>query len=79
MFENKTYEGIHYSRFVASYVKEGGSLERKKQYIFEEWLNQLKINDKPIPKDIVQDIYNYGTNGKMELEFNAYAFLKKQK
>jgi hypothetical protein len=79
MFENKNYEGIYYSRFVASYCRSGGSLENRKCWLFKEWLEQLIINEKPIPQDIVKEIYDYGINGKMELEFDAYEFLKNRK
>ena len=69
--ENKVFRGIHYSRFVASWTNMGG----KTNWMFKAWLAQLTINDEPIPEEIVQDIYDYGTNGKMELEQNAKAFL----
>lgn len=77
MYENKNYEGIYYSRFVASYVREGGNFIIDDQWLFKEWLRQLIINGKPIPENVIREIYNYGTNGKMELEWNAYEFLKK--
>lgn len=71
MFENKTYEGIHYSRFVASWAKEIGKIDWK----FKAWLTRLTINHKPIPKEIVNEIFNYATCGKMELEGNAIYFM----
>ena len=70
MFENKVYEGIHYSRFVASFSKKGVV-----NYKFRKWLEQLIINGKPIPEDVIDEIYNYGTNGKLELETAAFRFL----
>jgi hypothetical protein len=73
MFKNEKFEGIHYSRFVVSFAKAGGRLD----YRFRDWLEQLIINGKNIPSDIIDDIYNYGTCGKLELEGNAKLFLKK--
>lgn len=70
VFENKIYEGIHYSRFVASFWKSGG-----RQSQFKYWLRTLIINGKPIPDDVVRKIYNYGTNGKLELEMHSKMFV----
>ncbi len=70
MFENKVYEGIHYSRFVASWTKKGGMMS----YRFRKWLEHLTINGKKIPEEIVQEIYNYGTDGKLELEIDAFNY-----
>ena len=72
MFENKIYEDIYYSRFVASWVKAGGG---KIDYRFEDWLATLEINGKKIPYDIIREIYLYGENGKLELELSAEKFL----
>lgn len=76
-FENKIYEGIHYSRFVASWVLAGGELRRRNAYILKDWLRTLKINDKPIPEDIIMEIYLYATNGKLELQTSAKNFLER--
>ena len=70
-WENKIYENIHYSRFIVSYAKKGGKLNRK----FKEWLKHLVINGKHIPQDIIDDIYFLGTNGKFELENDAMKYL----
>lgn len=72
MFENKNYEGIYYSRFVASYTNKGGKTDWK----FKEWLKELVINGNQIPEEVIKEIYDYATNGKLELEMNAEAFLK---
>lgn len=79
MFENKQYEGIYYSRFLASWCNAGGSFGQRTGWLFKDWLRQLIINGKPIPEEIVNDIYNYASNGKMELEGNAKVFLAKQR
>lgn len=74
MFENKIYEGIHYSRFVASWNKICG----KVNFEFKLWLNTLTINGKPIPENVIDEIYNFGTNGKLELEENIRTYLDKR-
>ena len=73
MFENKTFEDIHYSRFIASWIRAGG---KKCNYRFEDWLKTLTINGKAIPDEIVKEIVDLGSNGKMELEHVAEKFLK---
>ena len=73
MFENKTFEGIYYSRFIASWINEGGG---KCDYRFREWLRTLTINGKAIPEEVIKEIVNLGSNGKMELEHIAKKFLK---
>lgn len=70
-FENKIYENIHYSRFVASWLKESHG---EKTYKMKEWLKTLVINGKPIPEEIIKEIYNYATNGKLELEVSVRKF-----
>lgn len=72
MFENKVYEGIHYSRFVASWLKSF----KAKEGLFKEWLKSLKINGKPIPDDVIKEIVDLGFNGKLELEEHIKLFLK---
>ena len=74
MFENKIYENIYYSRFAASWVRAGGG---KFNWRFKDWLKQLVINGKYIPEEIVNEIYNYAENGKLELETNAENFIRK--
>lgn len=72
-FENKIYEGIHYSRFVSSWINSNGG---KCNNRFYKWLTTLVINGKHIPDDIAKEIWQYGANGKLELEENARRFLK---
>lgn len=75
-WENKIYEGIHYSRFIVSYAKVGGDLGKKRE--FEDWLKSLTINGKQIPEEIIDEISFIAGNGKMELEGNARLFLKER-
>lgn len=76
MFENKEFEGIYYSRFIASWIKVGGELRTRNAYLFKDWLRTLTINDKKIPEDIIMEIYNFATNGKLELQTLASRFLE---
>ena len=71
MFENRIIEGIHISRFVASWVKEGGKLN----FTFKEWLGTLTINERKLTNDEIREIYDFATNGKLELEILASKFL----
>lgn len=72
-FENKTFEGIYYSRFIASYVKVNGKIYKDE---FEDWLRSLTINGKKMTEDEIWDIYNLATCGKLELETNCRNFFK---
>ena len=76
MFKNKNFEGIYYSRFIASWHNVNGELSNRSSWQFEDWLRSLTINDKKIPDDIIREIVELGTNGKMELEHSAYEFIK---
>ena len=71
-FENKEFEGVHYSRFIASFAKEGGNV---RSMSFKRWLRQLVINGKSMPEEVVNDIYFIAANGKLELEDDAAMFL----
>ena len=77
-FENKMYEGIHYNRFVASWLNAGGTFKRRRIEVenFKDWLRSLKINGETIPEDVIMQIANYGSCGKLELETSAKQFLK---
>lgn len=65
--ENKDFEGIFYSRFIASYVKVKGKIYYNE---FKEWLSSLNINGKTMPESVILEIADMGTNGKLELEEN---------
>ena len=45
----------------------------------KDWLRQLTINDKPIPEEAIMEIYNFATNGKLELQANARNFIFQRK
>ena len=74
-FENKTFEGIHYSRFIASWNKVKGNTFN---YEFREWLRSLTINNRKIPDDVIQEICNLRDNGKLELQEHAKKFSLKK-
>lgn len=75
-FENKSYEGIYYTRFIMSWVRMGGQLTIRSSRSFESWLRSLTINDKKIPENVIKEIMFIATNGKMELEDSANDYLK---
>ena len=74
MFENKEFEGIYYSRFIASYANVRGINDHFGS--LRVWLRTLTINGKKMPEDVVWDIYNMATSGKLELEANCRNFFK---
>lgn len=73
-FENKiTKQGIHYSRYIASYTKEAIKAGRpvyRDELI--EWLRLVGVE----PEESIE-IANLAGNGKMELEFHASKWLHK--
>ena len=83
-FENKVFEGIHYSRIIASWNK---IVWRHKEIVekynermeFVNWLSTLTINDKKLPDDVIRDIINLKYNGKLELEIIATNFITDMK
>ena len=70
-FENaKTNNGIHYSRYIASWKRKGGKLYVDDDSLFIKWLRAENLTDEEI-----SDIRLLLTNGKMELESSAVAFM----
>lgn len=68
----KSHNGINYSRYIASWRREGGDI---KGYLFERWLReQEQLTDEEI-----QDIMFLIDNGKMELERSAREFMERNK
>ena len=72
MFENKKINGIHASRFIMSWVREGGRLGHhgEDHDEFKKWLRSLGLNE-----DEINDIWILASNGKMELEASARKFI----
>lgn len=75
MFENRAIKGIYMSRYLASWMKanDGKVFHR---WDFEEWLETLVIDEEKLSQEEIRDIVSYATNGKLELEISALAFLK---
>jgi hypothetical protein len=72
MFENKIIDGVHATRYIASWAKMGGDFGHKSKgrFDFYDWLKSLNLTD-----DEVDYIYNLATNGRMELEYSAKNFM----
>lgn len=73
MFENKLIKDIHVSRYIASWHVAGGHLgtSEKGRFDFAKWLESLGLTDEEVAY-----IYNYATNGKLELENSVRVFLR---
>lgn len=73
MFENKTIRGIHMSRYIASFIRCGGILP-----LFGDWLEQLTIDGESLTEDEKDELYEFASCGKLELEMDARRFLAKR-
>ena len=72
MFENGNFNGIYYSRFIASWVRKGGMLKTGHDIsMFRSWLTEIGCDDETVDK-----ITFLASNGKLELENSAERFLK---
>ena len=70
-FENaKTHNGIHYSRYVASWLRKGGKIYP--EGLFYRWLKEKE----QLTEQEINDIYFMMQTGKMELEASAAEFMK---
>ena len=79
-FENELIRGIYISRYVGSWLNvsypiEHTSRSRNKYGLFIAWLRQLVIDGEHLTEDEVWRIYNFATNGKLELQENAKKFV----
>ena len=71
-FENGNFNGIFYSRFIASWVRKGGMLKTGHDIsMFRSWLTEIGCDDETVDK-----ITFLASNGKLELENSAERFLK---
>ena len=69
-FENKMIKGVHASRYIASWVRSGGSLKYRREP-FREWLFSEGLTEEEV------DHVDYlAHNGRMELEDSSKLFLK---
>ena len=65
-------KGCHTSRFISSWVRSGGTLNRRHgEDDFREWLESLGLS-----KEEVDHIRYLASNGKMELEQDAKQFIE---
>ena len=67
MFENKKFNDIHATRYIASWFNSGGS-----RYVcdFEDWLMSLGFT-----AEEARYVWNMATCGKLELEVDAKKFI----
>ena len=71
MFENGNFNGIFYSRFIASWVRKGGMLKTGHDItMFRSWLTEIGCDDETVDK-----ITFLASNGKLELENSAERFI----
>lgn len=71
MFENGNFNGIYYSRFIASWLRKGGMLKTGHDIsMFRSWLTEIGCDDETVDK-----ITFLASNGKLELENSAERFL----
>lgn len=71
-FENFTINGIYATRFIASWLAEGGKLKNGSDLcLFRTWLRSLKLTNEEVDR-----ISFLVTNGKLELKMSAQEFLE---
>ena len=72
-FSNKkTHNGIHYTRYIMSWIREGGSLWfNRYDSDFAKWLKTQDLTDEEI-----YEICELAQCGKLELEISAKQFIK---
>lgn len=68
-FENRIIKGVHASRYIASWVRSGGSLKYRRDE-FQEWLTSEGLSEEEI-----KHVDYLAHNGRMELEDSAKKFL----
>lgn len=78
MWENETECGIYATRFIMSWVRMGGTLQKRGSGYdsFEDWLRSLKVDGRSLSDRDVDHIMALARNGKLELECSAKEFLK---
>ena len=75
MFENKKTkeQEIHYSRYIISWINGGGYEKYDFSEEFEDWLKRNNCTE-----DEIRDIREMAMCGKMELEYDARAYVNFQ-
>lgn len=67
------YEGVHYTRYIASWLKVGGSIDDCSTERFRDWLRHHHVTE-----DEINDIELIMDNGRLELQTTAKEWLKKE-
>lgn len=77
-WKNETECGIHPTRFIMSWVREGGTFSRRGNGYddFRKWLKTLIIDGKPLSDNDIAHVMFLAMEGKLELESSAKAYLK---
>ena len=80
-YENTKIKGIHISRYMASWIKEGGGTFGPK---FRKWLESIRFdagteNESCLTKSEVDRICSFAKSGKAELESDAFRFIESVK
>ena len=73
-FDNAVIKGVHASRYIMSYLREGGEANYRDK--FREWLKSLPLE---LTKEEIDHILEIYSMGKLEFEINAKSFLKNYK
>lgn len=73
MFTNKLIGDIYATRFIMSWVRMGGRLNKRGDGVddFRKWLTSLDLDE-----EAIEHIMFIATNGKLELENSARKYLK---
>ncbi len=73
-FENKlTHNGIHYSRYIASWLKVGGQIHYRG--LFQKWLKERE----QLTDEEIYEITEMARNGKLELQESALEFMSENR
>ena len=71
MNENKSFNGIYYSKYIMSWLRAGGCLRTFSDYeLFVKWLKSLDI-----PEEVIEDIEVMAI-GSSSLTMDARRFIK---
>lgn len=76
MFENTKVNGIHMSRYIASWANVGGEfIGTWEDSSFSRWLRTVGVDD----EQDIRDMWELATCGKFELERSAERYLQANK
>ena len=75
-FENRLILGVHMSRYIASWILAGGSLDRHGIFMMCKWLKTLTVNGEHLTDEDIHDIRRFAESGKLEFQNSAKEFLK---